>query len=353
MGLVTNTTDFVVGHFAGKDHEGRAQVVCVVKATYEWNERSVVVLAGSPDPLREADAYAGKPFESGLLHASDLGPPKPRIDVLLGGEIVFRHPTEEADVTLEVGTRLRKTVRAFGDRIWRAGLVADLVPSGPRPVTRIPIAWERSFGGADPRDPTCVERRNPVGSGMRRQADALTGHPAPNFEDPAHGLRSWKDRPAPQGFGPIAPHWLPRAELAGTFDQRWRSRRQPLLPEDFQPAFFNVASRDQQLDGFIAGEEVRLTSMTSAGRERFALPDLTVPVTFVGEKIVVEAATEVDTITIQPAARRFSLLARASFAPRPTILALRQIVIGLPTPGLRRAIQEGKRHLGRRRSPSN
>jgi hypothetical protein len=342
MGLVTNLTDFPVGHLAGKDHLGATQAVCIVKATYEWDDRGLVTPAKKPDPIHEADVYAGKPDVSGLVLATDLGPPKPRLDVLLAGEFVFPAPIEQADVSLEVGRRLRKTVRVFGERSWYPGLRQDLAPSRPKPIARIPVAWEKSFGGTDPKDPASVERRNPVGAGLRRRPEDLLGHPVPSFDDPARPIQSPKDRPAPQGFGPIAPHWLPRASLAGTYDERWEKERKPLLPEDFNPAFFNAAPVDQQLDGFVAGEEVRLTSMTAAGRERFLLPDLGVPVTFVSDKLVTETAAAVDTIVISPAARRFSLVARASFSPRPTILSLRQIVVGLASQGRRRAIQTGK-----------
>jgi hypothetical protein len=325
-------------------------VVCVVKATYEWDDHGVVRPAAAPSPIVEADEYAGEPGTSGLTYARDLGPMKPRLDVLLSGEIVFRAPTTAADVTLEVGRRLRKTAKVFGDRAFVATILAGVSLSRPRAVTRVPIAWERSFGGADPQDLTCVERRNPVGSGLRRRPADLNGQLAPAFEDPRHPISSGKERPAPYGFGPIAPHWLPRVALAGTFDDKWSQDRKPLLPEDFDPAFYNVAPADQQLDGFVAGEEVRLTAMTPGQRDRFALPDLVVAVTFVGEKLVLETTTEIDTLTICPAERRFSLLARATFTPRPTILSLRQIVVGIPTQGHRRAIQAGKIYVGRRAS---
>jgi hypothetical protein len=340
--LVTNLTNFAVGHLAGKDREGRGQVVCVVKASYTWNDQGVTTVLPEPRAIVEQDVYAGEPGLSGLMHAADLSPVKPRIDVLLAGDIVLPTPTKEADVILEVSRRLRKIVRVFGDRHWIPGVTTDAVPSQPRPTTRVPIAWERSYGGTDPNEPSCIERRNPVGSGLRRHAKDLVGLPVPNFEDPAHRLSSSKDRSDPRGFGPIAPHWLPRSKFAGTFDERWQKERRPLLPEDFDPAFFNVAPLDQQLDRFLPGEEVRLTSMTPNGRDRFLLPDLNVPVTFVADKLVHDTAAEVDTILIFPASKQLCLLARATFCPRPTILSLRQIIVGLPTPGRRKAIQSGK-----------
>ena len=86
---------------------------------------------------------------------------KPKVDVLLTGALAFPRPVTQIDVLLLVGTRLQKGARVFGDRVWLPSSVADLVPSQPRPVTRVPIAWERSYGGGDIQDPKSFEARNP------------------------------------------------------------------------------------------------------------------------------------------------------------------------------------------------
>ena len=56
-------------------------------------------------------------------------------------------------------------------------------------------------------------------------------------------LRRWNDRPRPAGFGPIAAHWQPRAASRGTYDERWKRDRQPLLPDDFDDRFYQCAPR--------------------------------------------------------------------------------------------------------------
>src|SRR5205823_5975392 len=117
-----------------------------------------------------------------------------------------------------------------------------------KPFSRMPIAWERSFGGTDPDDPSVVDRRNPVGRGVRKRASALHGLPAPNFEDPRAPISNPSKRPIPVGFGPIAPQWQPRSDFAGTYDQAWKNDRYPLLPLDFDSRFLNSAPADQQLD---------------------------------------------------------------------------------------------------------
>lgn len=46
-----------------------------------------------------------------------------------------------------------------------------------------------------------------------------------------------------------------RACLAGTYDDAWLQKRWPAFPADFDWGYFNAAPRDQQLDGYLAGDE--------------------------------------------------------------------------------------------------
>ena len=179
--------------------------------------------------------------------------PKPRVDVLLTGEIVLASPAEQLDCTLQIGRELRKSLRVFGDRHWRQGGGGRMLPSRARPFVRMPIDWRRSFGGTDPDDPSCIDVRNPVGCGVRRRPITLEGHPVPNFEDPRAPISDPLDQPAPVGWGAIAPQWMGRRDFAGTYDERWQEDRFPLLPSDFDPRFLNAAPADQQLDHYPVG----------------------------------------------------------------------------------------------------
>jgi hypothetical protein len=68
-------------------------------------------------------------------------------------------------------------------------------------------------------------------------------------------LRTLAEPLPPAGFGPIGRTWQPRLALAGTYDERWQNERAPELPEDFDYRFFNAAPPDQQLEGFLHGDE--------------------------------------------------------------------------------------------------
>ena len=99
------------------------------------------------------------------------------------------------------------------------------------------------------------------GVGFAHRAEDLVGQRAPNLEDPRAPIRSWRDRPSPVGFGPIARHWSPRRERAGTHDRAWQEKRQPLPPSDFQARFNQCAPDDLQVPGLKGGEPVRLTGV--------------------------------------------------------------------------------------------
>lgn len=343
MSGLANLTTFPAGLSVDRDAQGRMQVAVSVKASFTWDRRGAVNPTAAP-PLREQDQLVGEGMAAGLVAAAEIGSPKPQVDVLLAGELAFRSPLTEATVALTVGNRLRKIVRVVGARVWQSG-GGKIAPSRPRAIERLPISWARAFGGCDATDSTFFESRNPAGSGVVKRPHDLEGKPAPNFEDPRQPIRSSKDRPAPIGFGPIAAHWQPRVKLAGTYDDKWKNDRCPLLPADFDPAFFNIAPSDQQLPGYVVDETVRLDGMTENGVDTFALPELKVPVAFRSRAEMLQTYTRVDTIVIEPAEKRFSLIARAAYVPKPNVLAMRQVVVGPLTPGWRRALATGKSYL--------
>jgi hypothetical protein len=348
---IVNLTSTEAISVIGVGTDGRWQVTVVVKATYAW-DRIGNAIPTDPRPLVTIDEFAGAPATTGLLRASDLGPLKPKVDVLLCGALAFVRPVVQTDVLLMVGTRLQKGARVYGDRAWLPGSVANLVPSQPRPVTRVPIAWERSYGGGDPQDPKNLDARNPAGSGMAKDPRSLHGKPAPSFEDPDKPIGAVVGRPGVIGFGPIAQHWQARVALAGTYDEAWDKSRRPLPPADFSPRFFNVASADQQLDGYVPGEDVRMLNMTTEGQDWFRLPELAVPVTIVTADEMSEATTEVDTVIIEPEERRLSLLGKVQASLGEGPQSVSQVVVGELTAGMRKALETGRRFPWERRRRS-
>jgi len=338
--MLVNNTSLASAEAVLTDGEGKELYVVIAKASFRWRSDGTLEPIEPPVPIADADQFAGPPATSGLLTASERTLPKPRVDVLIQGEIVLGAPADQIDCMLEIDGRLVKTLRVFGDRHWRQGATGSMVPSRPRPFVHMPIDWRHSLGGTDSGDPACVDLRNPVGRGMHRRIASLEGHPLPNFEDPRAPITDARTLPVPVGWGPIAPHWQPRSSLAGTYDTRWQEERFPLLPVDYNPAFLNAAPFDQQLARYSPGSEVRLGGFTPRRYERFVLPELAPPVTVVDSGTIIEIPSRIDTIVIEPMEQRLSLVARAVHAPR-DVEALATAFLGVLGDQQRRALRAG------------
>jgi hypothetical protein len=105
-------------------------------------------------------------------------------------------PVQEVDVILEIGS-IKKHIRVVGDRHWRKR-VFRLRPSPPTPFVKMPLVFDRAFGGSDHshKKPKYhgTELRNPVGVGFHKNTDSKTirGTPLPNLEHPRHRIRRYR-----------------------------------------------------------------------------------------------------------------------------------------------------------------
>jgi hypothetical protein len=216
--------------------------------------------------------YFGEPGKSSMKYDADLILTKTTTDVIVLGRAYAPggRPVQELDVGFRIGPA-QKVLRVSGDRQWKGS-----GPSTPQPFVKMPIVYERAFGGVDSKSEQPDrdwDWRNPVGTGFAVQKEHLDGVALPNVEYPDRPFREWNDRPPPAGFGPIGGHWQSRVALAGTYDERWMKTRQPLLPDDFDDRFFQCAPADQQAPQFLmGGEPVALLNLTPSGELRFVLP---------------------------------------------------------------------------------
>jgi len=234
------------------------------------------------------------------------------------------------DVSLRVGP-VRKTVRIFGDRVWRAGVLASS-PSPPEPFVNMPLVWERAFGGTDqsegPSPQLEGEDRNPAGSGFRsgKGEKPIEGLRLPNLEDPRRLISSWRERPAPAAFAPLCPHWEPRRTYAGTYDQQWIERRMPYLPKDFDNRFFQLAPPDLVAPGYLeGGEPVEIQGATPEGLSHFNLPRYRVRVVYRLDNVRHMRPAHLDAVLIEPDEKRLVLVWRATFSCDKKLLRVREV----------------------------
>lgn len=320
MFVVRNSTRYQAHAAVLTDKDGRDVVVVVVKATFVVSPSGAVALAPEQIPLVFADEYAGDPGATSLKATSDFVLHKPNTDVVVLGQAHAPEgrKVEQMEVQLRVGP-LSKKLRVVGNRRWEKRL-GGLVASEPEPFERMPLLFERAFGGtclvADRPEEQQQEDRNPVGVGYWSSAEQAIDQPLPNVEDPAAPIDSWKDRPEPRAFGYVCGHWQPRRAFAGTYDEGWQQERMPLLPDDFDYRFFNTAPLDQQLAAYlVGGENVALGGFTPEGELSFSIPRDEVGVNLLFPMEVERRERAVlDTLIIEPDLRRFQLVWRAKFA---------------------------------------
>ena len=321
---VNNQTPFNADITILNDINGNEILVVYVKATYSIVDPHTLVLAQEQESIMMTGAYYGEPGSSSLKVAPESCFSKLSTDICMSGHA--HAPQEQTvnqiDVTLRVED-IVKTIRVFGDRVWR--FVTDNTGhsyteiSVPQPFVKIPLRYEYAFGGKDetPEDEADHEwdERNIIGKGIvSRNSQSEDFVKLPNLEDPDNLVSAISDRPQPACFGPIPGDWQPRRAYAGTYGDEWETTRKPLLPEDFDPRFFNAAHPDLIAPAFLNGyEEIEIVNASEMGHLHFRLPgDVpNIVVTFSGKRHI-HLDTKLDTLSIDTDENLVKLLWRAS-----------------------------------------
>lgn len=315
---VDNRTPFVPGMFVFPDQHGVDTLYVVLKATFSF-AGGRVALAETRRPIATSDTFCGEPGASSLAYANEAHLLKPTTDVAVVGEAVTpdERPAPSCAVRVSVGP-VQRLLQVFGDRVWRTGIGGQRA-SAPEPFVRMPLEYERAYGGSHDLGPKGVtfEARNPLGRGHRgkRSAAELEGMALPNIEDPAALIHSPDDRPAPAGVGFIAPSWEPRKGFAGTYDERWRTTRAPYLPADFDPRFFQAANPDLVCPApLVGGEPVELANLSLDGVVRFRLPACVFDVSVALGGRTERPLMTMETVLFEPTSSLVSLTFRGAVA---------------------------------------
>ncbi|MBK9974834.1 MAG: DUF2169 domain-containing protein [Planctomycetes bacterium] len=242
---VRNRTAFKFAPLMGNVNYPAPSVSCVVKASFS------LVPGGVAVPLEkqlEIEGDIQDKATQALLIEADLVPFKPVADVLLSG--TCHVPAGKAITVCPVKFAVggwSKELAVIGNRKWDKGLVFSK-QGEPEPFTQCALHWGNAFGG-----PGFAE--NAVGKGFKDGA-------LPNVEFPGKLIKGTGDKPAPAGFGPLPRTAKSRTSKVGTYDKKWLKERWPALPKDFDWTYFNAAPADQQVEGFLRGDEqIELTNL--------------------------------------------------------------------------------------------
>lgn len=223
-------------------------VVC--KATFTLSPVESM-LAEDQEHVNEADAYWDDDTTKSVYCPSDLVPFKARADVLLVGYAFAPRgePVRSLMTRIVVG-EIDKSAEVFVDRwIAQDGLLRE----GQR-FTRMPLRYERASGGPG--------TQNPIGVRSDARPNAYGLVALPNMQPPGLHVTNRSNAIPPIGFGPIAPSWPTRRDRLGQLAATWSPDRWSRAPlPDLDPAFFNSAPWDQQVDALRDNERIILENL--------------------------------------------------------------------------------------------
>lgn len=329
---VVNNTRYPCSVVQAIEADGRRFAVVMVKATYRFPQSN----AGRPRPSDEqrpilfCDRFEGEPGFSAPLEESDVVQGKPRCDVTFNAcaHAPYGQPVQKLEVSVKVG-EMEKHLQVIGDRVFEDSLLG-LTASAPQMFTRIPLTYDRAFGGTwvdEAREKVVAWEENPVGCGYatdRWTVKQLEGTPLPNLSLPGETINSYSRKQRTVALGPIGRSWRPRVQYAGTYDEHWTNEIFPLPPKDLDPQFFQCAPEDQQIPYPRGGEAVVLCNLNPDRPQiRFNLPQLVLPVHLVDMQYEIHTLEPVvDTIHIDTEADEFTVLWRAR---HPLIRSLKEI----------------------------
>lgn len=239
--LVQNSTPYAVAHKATSRRPPAPEIVLVVRGkfliaadgTLQLPEGRPLEVQGAPSGELfhpEDDEQAGE-----CIHPSDL------VDFKINAEVMLRgtcHAPKGAPVT-QCGVHFgvgawSKSLRVVGPRVWSLG-----APSEPQPFTAMPISYTKAFGGKD-------YAANPVGVG-------IATNEVPSVEAAREPIQSRSEKYTPGGYGPIQRGWAPRAGKLGKGKSRYG---RAFHPDDFDWTYFQSAPQDQQIEGYLKGDEL-------------------------------------------------------------------------------------------------
>jgi hypothetical protein len=323
-----NATPFGALVMPSSDRAGRDLLLIVVGAQF------ALPVPGDEDPqlrlfpIQEtppmSDEYFGEPGQSSILREGQSPYTKPATDICVSGSACA--PAGQAVTAMTVSIRVGPCaldLRVSGDRVWQRGITTGARPSEPAPFARMPLVWERAYGGvaaSSTEQRPRFEPRNPIGCGLETDANDAIGRPVPNIEHPRQLLQSVSERPQPVGTTPVGRHWQPRVNFAGTYDEAWRRNRAPLWPDDLDVRFFCGAPPYLQASPhLVGGEPVVLSGLHRDGPIGFRLPTLQfTAVSRFGSRTILSTPI-MDGVVIESDRQRLTLYYRAA-VPAPLSL---------------------------------
>lgn len=279
MWQVKNTTPFETKGYFVRDRDGVEHWVTVVRASFSATADGLVSIADEQKPVRLAPEYTDDTALE-LKSESDFVPFKTKVDFTVSGRACLpdMHNFKTIIASLSIGSLHKRAAMSGERRLKRHN--GRFVIVDDEAASEVDLSWRNCLGGSDVVSrnggDVTVNPANPVGRGWTEYWSRLPEGAEialPLIEAADQRIDPTKALPSPFGFGPVQPHWTPRRNYVGTYDDAWHRQRAPLLPEDFDERFYQSAPADQQLD-IKGGETITATNLHPDGPFSFRLPQL-------------------------------------------------------------------------------
>jgi uncharacterized protein YjbI with pentapeptide repeats len=142
-------------------------------------------------------------------------------------------------VKVQLGDRA-KTFLVMGDRYWDGNQASE-----PLPFDKMPLTWQRAYGGAD-------FKANVQGIGRTAEQGVQR---LPNIELPDQRILRKDQVVMPAGFGALDVMAEQRFQYRGTYDANYLKEHSPGYPPDLDWRYFNMSMPDQWFDKPLVGNE--------------------------------------------------------------------------------------------------
>lgn len=327
---LSNNTPYSCEQLPLTNKKGANILRIVLKGAYQLNDQGQLEIAEKQPEIVMEDIYWGEPAKSSVRYESDITLAKPFTDLIVNGHAyaLSGHLVRHMEVELTYQGQLIKRLRVSGNRVWTKGFIGWGM-TRPQPFEKMPIVYDRAYGGADELG---SEPRNRVGIGYSSKLNKdFTGLPVPNIEFPNKLIKGPRNNPPPAGLGVVSKNWMPRLSFAGTYDDAWLEDGFPLLPSDFDMRFNQSVTPDQWLKQRPKGGEIIvIKGMMPVGIFRLKLPPCEMHIALHYTDHSEGKMMDLDTILIEPYEKRLILTWRATANIHGDPFRLLEMIVGHP-----------------------
>ena len=269
---IINDSAMEMAYLVGQMNFPGHSLTIMVKGVYDLQPDEVVSLAAE-QYFPTGDEYYDDDSDGlgGPRYPSDFCYFKPKADLLLVGTChapAQKEVTEQL-VSFSVG-EFSKSLKVIGQKFWESQIL-DQQENSPATYSQIELRYDNAYGGPGYPD-------NPVGKGRAEQLspEGLTRKLFPNIIHEWEPTHSFLKNLSPAGFGPLNIAWPMRHGYIGSYKGNYLQTRWPWFADNFDFHYFNAAPADQQIAGYLTGDEKLTITNIHAEHRNFSttLPGL-------------------------------------------------------------------------------